>query len=75
MTEHDGRSWNLAEFQVIGIFPEWECAGRFQKDGLDGLGRCWKVIEADGRFWKASEGPQIPIWRAGKFLHSHMYLV
>ena len=38
MTECDGRSWNLADFQGIGIFPEWECTGRFQKDGLDGLG-------------------------------------
>ena len=50
MMEGNGRSQNLAEFQGIGIFPDQECAGRFQKDGLDGLGRSWKVLEVDRRF-------------------------
>ena len=75
MMEGNGRSQNLAKFQGIGIFPDQECAGRFQKDGLDGLGRSWKVLEVDRRFWKALEGLQIPIWHVGKLLHSHLYLV
>ena len=41
MIEGNGRSQNLVEFQGIGIFPEQEYARRFQKDGLDRLGRSW----------------------------------
>ena len=73
--EGNGRSQNLAELHGMGIFLEQENTGKFQKDGLDGLGRSQKVLEVDRRFQKASEGLQIPIQHVGKLLHSHMYLV
>ena len=61
--EGNGRSRNFAEFQGIGIFPEWECAGRFQKDGVDRIGRSWKWTEGSGRLWKASGSP-FGVWES-----------
>ena len=73
--EQDRREWKVME--PCRIPRNWNIprAGMSRKVPEGWSGQIRKVLEADGRFWKALEGLWIPIWRVGKPLHSHMYLV